>query len=246
MVDRAACPTGASMQRWQLRRLTSEGSPVRLERVRWLALTGLAFVGFFVLAILLYGSGAGSDPSQILAYYASSASRMRQIGGFASLLAGCVLLTAYVSVVSRQVVGDELLATIAIASGVGSALLLAVGNGLWAASAFTAELESGYRTNPQAHLLIEDAAFITVVSAMAIAIPFVAITSLSPSAARQLPGWFAVLGFFAILGLAAAYWYFPLFAFLLWIASGSLLLWRRPVTSTTHREQLPSEAKPRR
>ncbi|HEX4525365.1 MAG TPA: hypothetical protein VH108_01330 [Gaiellaceae bacterium] len=220
--------------------MTAEVRPVRLEGVRWLALTGLAFVAFFVLAIVLYGSGAGSEPSQIVAYYASTANRMRQVGGFASLLVGCVLLSAYVGVLTRQVVGDKSLAMVAIASGVGSALLLAVGNGLWAASAFTVELESGYRTNPQAHLLVEDAAFVVVVSAMAIAIPFVAVISLAASASRQFPGWFSVLGFIAIVGLAAAYWYFPLFAFLVWIASGSLLLSRRPVASATDRDEMPS------
>jgi hypothetical protein len=31
-----------------------------------------------------------------------------------------------------------------------------MGNALWAASAFTAEIESGYRINPQSHLLIEE------------------------------------------------------------------------------------------
>jgi hypothetical protein len=36
--------------------------------------------------------------------------------------------------------------------------------------AFTAEIESGYRVNPQSHLLVEDAAFVIVVSAIAIAI----------------------------------------------------------------------------
>jgi hypothetical protein len=112
-----------------------------------------------------------------------------------------------------------------------------VGNALWAATAFTAELESGYRTNPQAHLLIEDAAFIAVVSAMAMAIPFVAVTSLAASTSRQLPRWFGALGFFGILGLAAAYWYFPLFVFLVWIASGSLLLWGRPVPRSPSYEQ---------
>jgi hypothetical protein len=133
--------------------------------MRWLGLTGLAFVGLFVLAIVLYGNGAGSNPSQIVDYYASPASRMRQIAG---------------------------------------------------------------------HLLIEDAAFVVVVSAMAIAIPFVAVISLAASASGELPRWFAVLGFIAVLGLAAAYWYLPLFAFLVWIASGSLLVWRRsPYPSAT-------------
>jgi hypothetical protein len=102
--------------------------------------------------------------------------------------------------------------------------LLAVGNALWAASAFTAEIESGYRVNPQSHLLIEDAAFVIVVSAMAIAIPFVAVSSVVASRTRRLPRWFAYLGIVAAVGLAGAYWYLPLLGFLVWISCGSLLL----------------------
>jgi hypothetical protein len=187
-------------------------------------LTGLAFVGCFVLAVVLYGGGAGSDPSEIVEYYASAASRMRQIGGFASLLAGCVFLVVYVGVLSRELVPDEPLATIVRVSGGGTAVLLAMGNALWSASAFTAEIESGYRINPQSHLLIEDAAFVIVVSAMAIAIPFVAVSSVVASRTRRLPRWFAYLGIVAAVGLAGAYWYLPLLGFLVWISCGSLLL----------------------
>ena len=37
--------------------------------MRWLPLSGLAFVGCFAVSVALYGSGAGSDPAGIVAYY---------------------------------------------------------------------------------------------------------------------------------------------------------------------------------
>ena len=195
--------------------------------MRWLPLTGLAFAVCFALAVALYGSGAGSDPAAISAYYASSANRLRQIGGFAALLAGCVFLLGYVVVLVSAIVRNEPLRTIALLSGAGAVLLLAVGNALWAASAFVAEIERDYRINPQTHLLIEDAGFAVVVSAMAIAIPFVLSVSLAALRSRALPRWFALLGGLAAVGLAAAYWYLPLSAFLVWIACGSVLLARQ-------------------
>ena len=66
--------------------------------VRWFPLSGLAFTLCFALAVALYGSGAGSNPAAITAYYASSANRLRQIEGFAALLGGCVFLLGYVVV----------------------------------------------------------------------------------------------------------------------------------------------------
>jgi hypothetical protein len=204
--------------------------------VRWLPLSGVAFVACFALAVALYGSGAGNDPIEIVAYYASSANRLRQIGGFAALLAGCLFLLVYVVVVVREVVREEPLSTIALLGGAGAALLLAVGDALWAASALTAEIESGYRMSAPAHLLIEDAGFAVVVSGMAVAIPFVLAVSVATARSGRLPYWFALLGGVAVIGLAAAYWYLPLAAFLLWIACGSLLLARarpRPTTPST-------------
>jgi hypothetical protein len=192
--------------------------------LRWLPLSGLVFVGCFSLAVVLYGSGAGSTPTGIGAYYASHASRVRQISGFAVLLVGCVFFIVYVAVLRTEVVRVEPLATLSALSGGGSAVLLAAGNTLWAGSAFTAQLESGYRTSPQAHLLVEDTAFILVVSAAAIAIPLVAITSLAVFRSRCLPPWFGVLGVVAAIGLAGAYWYLPLVLFFAWVACGSLLL----------------------
>jgi len=191
--------------------------------VRRLPLSGLAFVGCFAVSVALYGSGAGSDPAGIVAYYSSSADRLRQIAGFAVLLVGCVFLLVYVVVLTQDVVDEEPLSTIALLSGGAGTLLLAAGNALWASSAFTAELERNYRTSPQAHLLLEDAGFALVVSGMALAIPFVAGTSLAAVRSRRLPRWFGLLGAVAVVGLAAAYWYWPLAAFLAWIACGSVL-----------------------
>jgi hypothetical protein len=192
--------------------------------VRWLPLTGIAFVALFVAAALLYGSGAGSSAGEIAAYYADAGDRLRQIGGFAALLLGCVFLGVYVAVLVRRVVSAEPLAPVALVSGACAVGLLAVANALWAATAFTVELEPGYRPSPHTHLLVEDGAFVVLVSAAALALPFVAVTSWAATAARVLPRWFAVLGVLAMLGLAAAYWYVPLLAFLVWIAAGSLAL----------------------
>ena len=102
--------------------------------------------------------------------------------------------------------------------------MLAAGNALWASSAFTAQLEPDYRMSPQAHLLLEDAAFAVIVSGMALAIPFVAVTSFAAVRSRRLPRWFGPLGAVAVVGLAAAYWYWPLAAFLAWIACVSVLV----------------------
>jgi hypothetical protein len=184
------------------------------------ALSGLGFVACFAAAAALYGSGAGSSSGEIAAFYASSGDRARQIAGFAVLLAGCVLLLVYVGRLCRSIRAGYAV----LGSGVAATVLLALANALWAASAFTVELESGYRIDPRTHLLVEDTGFAVLVTAAALAIPFVVGGSVRAVRASGFPRWFTHLGGVAALGLATAYWYLPLAAFLLWVACGSVLL----------------------
>lgn len=190
---------------------------------RFAALSGIGFVVCFAVAAALYGSGAGSGPAEIAAYYASSGDRARQIAGFAVLLAGCILLLVFVGRLCRVAcVGYA-----ALGSGFAAAGLLALTNALWAASAFTVELEHGYRIDPRTHLLVEDAAFAVLVTAAALAIPFVVATSMRAVRTCEFPRWFVPLGALAALGLATAYWYLPLVLFLAWVFAGSVLLYPR-------------------
>jgi hypothetical protein len=107
---------------------------------------------------------------------------------------------------------------VALVSGGVSVALLLVSNALWAASAFTVELEPDYRLDPSSHLLIEDAGFACFVSAAAAAIPLV----LAISTDRRMPRWLAVLGIPAAAALAASYFYFPYLVFLGWIVCVSV------------------------
>ena len=63
-----------------------------------------------------------------------------------------------------------------------------------------------------------------LVTAAALAIPFVVASSVRAVRTSGFPRWFTALGGLAGLGLAAAYWYWPLAVFLLWIACGNVLL----------------------
>jgi hypothetical protein len=146
--------------------------------------SGIAFVVCFAVAAALYGNGAGSTRVSIAAYYAHHGGR--QIAGFAVLLAGCACLLVYVTTATASAIGR--------ASGLAATVLLAVGNGLWAATAFTVELEPGYVPSASSHLLLEDAAWIVIVSGAALAIPFVAVVSWERGSA-----WLRVLGAATVL-----------------------------------------------
>jgi hypothetical protein len=186
---------------------------------------GIGFVAVFVAGAIVYGSGAGSTDAEISSYYASHGNRLHQLVGFALIVVALVLFVVFV--VGLADVLPPRRAVVAYVSGGCAAGLLFGANALWAASALTVELESGYRIEPRTHLLLEDAGFALFVSAAAVAIPLVAAVSLSGAYAR----WFAPAGIVVAFGLAASYWYFPFFAFLAWVALAATLGRSRPTLS---------------
>jgi hypothetical protein len=200
--------------------------------MRWHALSGAMFVAAFAAAAVLYGDGAGSDPASISAYYSRPSSWRHQEFGFILLLAGCLFLAHYIAVLRARVATTGSTGTIVVVSGAATVGLLMTGNALWAGTAFFVQIQGGggLPADPVTHLVVEDTGFALVISAAAAAIPLVLATSWATLRRECLPRWFAALGAATALALAAAYWYVPLALFLLWTATGSVLLSRRPVS----------------
>ena len=69
--------------------------------MRWVALSGTAFVVAFVIAVLLFGSGAGRQPAEIAAYYGDHGDRVRQIVGLYALGIAVLFFVWFSSVLSR-------------------------------------------------------------------------------------------------------------------------------------------------
>jgi hypothetical protein len=201
----------------------------------WRRVTGLSGLGFvvcFAIAAVLYGGGAGSQQQEISAYYANAGSRIHQIEGFAVLIAGCVILMIYVAVLQRLVAEGSWMRQLAGMSGTVAVVFLMLANALWASTAFTVEIQRGYAVDAASHLLLEDAAFVCLITSMVAAIPWVLVTSISGVRSGAMPRWFALLGIIATVGQVFAYWYVPLLGFFLWVAAGSILLVRRSVSGT--------------
>jgi hypothetical protein len=186
------------------------------------------FVALFVAAAVLYGDGAGSDPASISAYYSRPSSWRHQEFGFILLLAGCLSLAHYIAVLRARVATAGSAGPIVVISGAATVSLLMTANALWAGTAFFVQLQgSEFSVDPATHLVVEDTGFALVVSASAAAIPLVLATSWAMMRHEDLPRWFAALGVATAVALAAAYWYLPLALFLVWVATGSVLLSRR-------------------
>jgi len=189
--------------------------------MRWVALSGTAFVILFVLAVLLFGSGAGHQPAEIVAYYRGHGDRVRQIAGF-YVLAVAVLFFVWFSSVLRS----TLEAPLVLAAGTLTGALLLAADALWAATAITVQHERGFVLDPGTHLMVEDAGFALYVAAMLGAMAFVTAASAAILRTRRLPAVLGLLGLPVAASLAAAWYYVPLFALLAWVLATSLVCLR--------------------
>lgn len=197
---------------------TQTGTP------RWASATGLAFVILFGVAATLYAGGAGSSQPDVSAYYSDPGQWSHQVEGFAALTIASIALMIYVVTLCHTLVRQDWWRDVALMSGTAGVVFLMFANMLWSATAFTVLIQHKYQVLATTHLLVEDAAFVGLVVAMAAAIPWVLIVSWSGARQGAVPIWFGALGAASALGQALSYWYFPLAIFLLWVVVGSLLL----------------------
>ena len=182
---------------------------------------------FFVVAVLLFGSGAGRQPAEIAGYYGDHGDRLRQIAGFYTLGLAVLFLVWFASVLRHRLDSPLVLATGTLTG----ALLLGAG-ALWAATAITVQHERAFVLDPNTHLIVEDAGFALFLASMLTAMGFVVTASVATLRTRRLPRALGVVGLLAAASLAAAWYYVPLFAFLGWVLVTSLLCLRpRPAVS---------------
>jgi hypothetical protein len=174
-----------------------------------------------VIAIVLFGSGAGRQPAEITAYYADHGDRIRQIEGFYALGIAVLFFVWFSSVLSHI-----LHAPLVLAAGTLTGALLLGAGGLWAATAITVQHEQGFVLDPSTHLIIEDTGFALFLAAMIAALGFVATASVAILRTRTLPTTLGVVGLLVAASLAASWYYLPLFALLAWVLVTSVLCLR--------------------
>ena len=198
---------------------------------RWASATGLAFVVLFGVAATLYAGGAGSSQGDVSAYYSDPGQWSHQIEGFGVLTIASLALMIFVVTLCQTLVRRDWWRGVALMSGTTGVVFLMLANMLWSATAFTVLIQHNYQVLATTHLLVEDAAFVGLVVAMAATIPWVLIVSWSGVRLGAMPGWFGALGVASAVAQALSYWYLPLAVFLLWVVVASVLLAVRWPTS---------------
>ena len=207
----------------------------RLSWERLAAVAGLAFVALYVAAFAL-GIEVGDSDREILAYYANSGHRAKEIVAFfliaGAALALLVFTSALRSLIARAEQEQSMLATLTWAGGVACAVLVLAGNAMSRATAYTA-LDSKFQLDPNTRRLFEDTGFLLFASAALAAILLLAAVSLAARRHGVLPRWLGWAGFpaAALLTLGIVFVGFLVFAAWVLAASAALALRRSTITA---------------
>jgi hypothetical protein len=190
------------------------------------AVAGLAFVVLYIAAFTL-GIEVGDTNREILRYYANSGHRAKEIVAFfligLAALSLVVFATALRSLIARVEQESSMLAALAWAGAIASAVLVLAGNAVSRATAYAA-LDHKFQLDPNTRRLFEDAGFLLFASGSLAAILLVAAVSLAALRYGVLPRWLGWAGFPAAALLTLGIVFLGFLAFALWVLAVSAAL----------------------
>jgi hypothetical protein len=207
---------------------------------RWAPLTGIASVACSVVGTLMVLNQPQTKDSDatIVAYFASHSHRVTGIAGFFVFLVGVLLLLVFLSSLRERLLeregGSGRLASLTFGAGIGAATLWVVSMLLANATTFSAS-EGHFRVDPNTFRLLGDTAYYGWIAALAVGAVIVWATSMAALRTGVLPRWFAILGVVIGVSMLFGYFFFPFFAWWIWLVLASILLVRRtaPAPRTT-------------
>ena len=209
-----------------------------MTRISWERFAALAGVAFVILYVAAFGLGieVGDSDRKILAYYANSGHRTKEIVAFfliaGAALALLVFATALRSLIAKAEQETAMLAAIAWTGGIASAVLVLAGDAVSRATAYTA-LDDKFRLDPSTRRLFEDTGFLLFASAALAAILLVVAVSLAALRYGILPRWLGWSGLpaAALLTLGIVFVGFLVLAAWVLTVSAALALRRSTITA---------------
>lgn len=199
---------------------------------RWAPLTGalsvvLSFVG--VMFVLDQPQDKDSD-AKIVAYFAEHSHRVKGVVGFFVFLAGLLLLVAFLSSL-RGRLADGPARSLAFGAGIASVPLWALSILLADGIDLAAGESSRFRVDPNTFRLLATVSYASWMAAVAVSALVVWGVSAVALRTGVLPRWYALAGVPVGIVQLFGFFFFPFFAWWLWLIATSVLLVVRPRAS---------------
>ena len=200
----------------------------RLGWERWAALGGCAFAVLYVVAFTTTGIDFDDTDQAVLAHYASSSARAKEVVAFFLIAAAALALVVFGNglrtAISRGTDRSDPLAALAWAGTTGCAVLILAGDALSRATALAA-YDDTLVLNPSTRKLFENAGYLLYVCAALAGILLLAAVAIAVFQRRTLSRWVGWVSIVAALLLPLAIVFVGFLVFLVWVLVVSVSLW---------------------
>ena len=200
----------------------------RLSWERWGTLGGGAFAVLYVVAFTTTGIDFNDTDKAVLAHYASSSARDKEVAAFfliaAAALSFVVFGNGLRTAITKRGGPSDPLAALAWAGTTSCAALILAGNALSRATAFAA-FDDTFVLNPSTRKLFENAGYLFYVSATLAAILLVTTVAIASLRFRIFTRWVGWVSVVAALLLPLAIVFIGFLVLLVWVLAVSVSLW---------------------
>jgi hypothetical protein len=196
---------------------------------RWSPATGILFVALWIIAFAITSSpDSGDSDAKILAYYADSGHRTRDITALFLVLAAVLLFLCFLSSLRSRLARAEgragPLTAAAFGAGLVSTALWFVAVVFFASPSFARSDTSKFQLEPDTFRLLNDIGYTLWFSGTTIAAVLVAATAVLSRRAGLLPTWLTWLSFAVAATLLVAFLFVPILILLAWLLVVSVVL----------------------
>ena len=192
------------------------------------ALGGCAFAVLYIVAFTTTGIDFDDTDRAVLAHYASSSARAKEVVAFFLIAAAALSLVVFGNglrtAIARGTDRSDPLAALAWAGTTGCAALILAGNALSRATALAA-MDDKFVLNPSTRKLFENAGYLLFVSGTLAAILLVAAVAIAVFRLRTLSRWVGWVSIVVALLLPLAIIFIGFLVFLVWVLAVSVSLW---------------------
>jgi hypothetical protein len=197
---------------------------------RWSPVTGILFVALWLVAFAVTDGSpdSGDSDAKIVAYYADSGHRARDIVGLFLILAASLLFLWFLASLRSRLARAEgragALTAAAFGAGLVSSVLWFVAIAVFVAPSFARADTGKFRLDPDTFRLLNDLGYTLWFGGTTVAAVTVVATAVLSRRTGLLPQWLTWLSFAVAATLLVAFLFIPILIFLGWVLVVSLVL----------------------
>ena len=198
---------------------------------RWAPVSGILYVVLWVITIFLVEGDTGDSDAEIVAWYADSGNRNKQIAGFLIVLAASLSFIWFLSVLRDRMVeaaGTGAKTAVAFGAGLVAVTLWTAASAVWASLSFTVDDSDEFVLDPNMDRLFGLLGYALWFGGTTIALLVVLCVGLVGLRGRLIPRWLAWVSFVVAATMLVSFFFIPILIWFVWVLVVSLvwLFWK--------------------